>query len=76
MKITPEQFLARFDYYVSLESQEFRFRGCRNLLLEVEQSGLTNHHQEIVSYLKNKLLDARENPNQLMDLPFGFNVYI
>lgn len=66
--MTPEQFLARFDYYVSLEAQEFIYRGCRNLLSEVERLGLTSHQQEILSYLKNTLLDARENPNQLIDL--------
>lgn len=50
--MTPEQFLARFDYYVSLEAQEFIYRGCRNLLSEVERLGLTNHQQEINSLFK------------------------
>ncbi|MBD2385413.1 hypothetical protein [Cylindrospermum sp. FACHB-282] len=63
--IPPDKFIEELDYYIDLDRKgqyEFFFNGCRELLEKVRKHGLTTKGEIVENFLRDTLLNLRENP--------------
>ncbi|MDF2388581.1 hypothetical protein JMG10_44590 [Nostoc ellipsosporum NOK] len=60
-----EEFFSIFDHHVELNrlgKEKFFFEGCRAILSYIRTRKLVHHHEQVEQYLRNALLNIRENP--------------